>query len=227
MSSSHQEKIPRPPNAFLIYRSFVGERLPLPPSGTRRNQIEVSKIAGEMWRNESLQVKDEFRKRAAIAKAEHATKYPDYRLRRTPKSAKGEIKKGKDAQRETSYPSGFEKSAAKNQGLHYSYALQEHSGDDLRGYLDYYDAAFLHHPSLSEESAFRCNSTTAYANHHDSGIKDYPPACNENDFFTVEDVWSTNDAQLGPQSVFGEEQEFPPALESLSFEQLMELYLSV
>ncbi|KAG6885292.1 hypothetical protein C0993_003576 [Termitomyces sp. T159_Od127] len=227
MSSSRQQKIPRPPNAFIIYRSFVGERLPLPPPGTRRNQTEVSKIAGEMWRNESSEVKDEFRRQAAIAKAEHAAKYPDYVIRRVSKNAKEDPEKGKSAQREPTYPSCFEKAVGNSQGLHHSSALPEYSDNDLRDYLDYHDAALHYLPSLSDKNAFPYNNTNVYGDYHDIRIDCCPPPFDESDFFTREDVCLTNEAQLELQTIFEEEQELLHTLESLSFEQLMELYLSV
>ncbi|RDI84635.1 hypothetical protein Vi05172_g5366 [Venturia inaequalis] len=77
-------KIPRPRNAFILYRqrhqqSIVAQhpRLPNP---------EISKIAGELWRAEPDHVKSEWKSLADEEKSRHAQQYPDYRFQPRHKS---------------------------------------------------------------------------------------------------------------------------------------------
>ncbi|KAG6915582.1 hypothetical protein DXG01_010850 [Tephrocybe rancida] len=72
------EKIPRPPNSFIVYRSHVLRTMPAPLLGTKRNQSDLSKTIGEMWRNESPEVRAQFERRAAVLKKEHEEAYPGY-----------------------------------------------------------------------------------------------------------------------------------------------------
>ncbi|KAF5369669.1 hypothetical protein D9615_010257 [Tricholomella constricta] len=75
------EKIPRPPNSFILYRSAMASRLPSPPPGTTRSQGDVSRLVALMWHNETPEVKAEYRQRASIRKLEHEAMYPDYSYR--------------------------------------------------------------------------------------------------------------------------------------------------
>lgn len=45
-------------------------------AGTTKGTI-VSKVAGEMWRNEPKEIRDYFNKQSADAVNEHRRKYPD------------------------------------------------------------------------------------------------------------------------------------------------------
>ena len=69
------EKIPRPKNPFILYRSHHAKEL-LSKNG--KNNQTVSKIAGQMWKNETPEVKKKFQKLAAKEKKRHAEKYPNY-----------------------------------------------------------------------------------------------------------------------------------------------------
>ncbi|KIK98564.1 hypothetical protein PAXRUDRAFT_55546, partial [Paxillus rubicundulus Ve08.2h10] len=69
---------PRPPNAWILYRS---DRLKeLPPSKERRAQADVSKLISNMWKNEKEEVKLEYERMADAKKAEHQRLYPSYRF---------------------------------------------------------------------------------------------------------------------------------------------------
>ncbi|KAG6824997.1 hypothetical protein H0H92_005128 [Tricholoma furcatifolium] len=84
--TSDKPKIPRPPNAFIIYRSQMQRTL---PPETIRNQPEVSRIIGGMWRSEPPEVKARFEERAALKKREHEHAYPGYKYaprRKEPKN---------------------------------------------------------------------------------------------------------------------------------------------
>ncbi|RDX45163.1 hypothetical protein OH76DRAFT_1358250, partial [Lentinus brumalis] len=70
-------KIPRPPNAFILYRNNTLKTLRLmhdrPIPGT-----VVSIVAGRAWALEPDENKMVFRRMADAAKKEHQLKYPDY-----------------------------------------------------------------------------------------------------------------------------------------------------
>ncbi|KXN93388.1 Silenced mating-type M-specific polypeptide Mc [Leucoagaricus sp. SymC.cos] len=82
-------KAPRPPNAWIIYRSDKVHQLPpLEPGQPRRAQAEVSKLISNMWANESEETRQEYERRAEEAKAAHALKYPGYRFKPMKKEEK-------------------------------------------------------------------------------------------------------------------------------------------
>ncbi|GLB43205.1 putative high mobility group [Lyophyllum shimeji] len=82
------EKIPRPPNSFMLYRSDMGPRLPPPPPGTTRPQAEVSRLVAKLWHNEAPEVRREYMRRAAEKKKEHEAMYPDYTYKPRSKAEK-------------------------------------------------------------------------------------------------------------------------------------------
>ena len=87
---------PRPPNAWIIYRSDKLQNLPPPPLGQPKpTQAEVSKIISAQWRAESEDVRALYDQRAETAKAEHARKYPDYRFAPLKKADKDRIREEK------------------------------------------------------------------------------------------------------------------------------------
>ncbi|KFA81844.1 hypothetical protein S40288_01674 [Stachybotrys chartarum IBT 40288] len=73
------EKIPRPSNAFMLYRqrhhTQVAAENPKVPNP------EISKIIGRQWREETSEVKAEFTRLADEAKQRHKERYPDYRYK--------------------------------------------------------------------------------------------------------------------------------------------------
>jgi hypothetical protein len=89
-------KPPRPPNAWIIYRSDKLQNLPPPPLGQPKpTQAEVSKIIAAQWRAESAEVRATYDDRAETAKAEHARMYPDYRFAPMKKADKDRIREEK------------------------------------------------------------------------------------------------------------------------------------
>jgi len=72
---------PRPPNAWILYRSDKLQQLPPPALGQPKpTQAEISKIISAQWKTESDQVRAMYDERAQIAKVEHARLYPNYRF---------------------------------------------------------------------------------------------------------------------------------------------------
>lgn len=109
-ATSRTKKPPRPPNAWILYRSDKIHQLPpLEPGQPRRSQAEVSRIISAMWANELDEVHQEYERRAEAAKAEHALKYPGYRFKPMTKEEKRAQKQLEQDQR-----------LAKRRGLHNS-----------------------------------------------------------------------------------------------------------
>ena len=71
------DHIPRPRNAFIIFRSdFVAQKRV--PGSIENNHQNISKIAGAVWKAMSNDDKKEWYRRAEEEKEEHARQYPGY-----------------------------------------------------------------------------------------------------------------------------------------------------
>lgn len=66
---------PRPPNAFILYRS---EQIKILKEGgaPKKPQSDISKLIGGMWRSESVEVRRWFEHQAELKKLEHAETFP-------------------------------------------------------------------------------------------------------------------------------------------------------
>ncbi|KAI0745113.1 high mobility group box domain-containing protein, partial [Earliella scabrosa] len=75
------QKIPRPPNAWILYRTdrLREWRSCRSPNEPPMKQADISRLIASKWKHEPEGVKLDYEKRAAIAKAEHKKKYPDYK----------------------------------------------------------------------------------------------------------------------------------------------------
>ena len=75
-----QGYIPRPPNAFMLFRAdFVRQKHV--PGSIETNHGSLSKIIGNCWRSLPLEEKRIWEIRAKQEKAAHKVMYPDYRFR--------------------------------------------------------------------------------------------------------------------------------------------------
>ena len=89
-------RIPRPPNAFILYRSSkmreLKEKRSQPDVGTGLDKLDyqrkLSGIIGELWRNETDDIKNIFYQKAKQAAKEHAERYPEYRFKPATSSKK-------------------------------------------------------------------------------------------------------------------------------------------
>lgn len=70
--------IPRPPNAFMIFRSSYWAKEKSKP-GTDRDNRKISCAAGEEWRKLTSEQQQPYVDAALAKKAEHNRLYPDYR----------------------------------------------------------------------------------------------------------------------------------------------------
>ncbi|THH21596.1 hypothetical protein EUX98_g8344 [Antrodiella citrinella] len=72
--------IPRPPNAFILFRSsFI--RAQHIPGKIEGNHSALSKIIGKCWKALPREEKETWEAKAIVAQAEHRQKYPDWRFR--------------------------------------------------------------------------------------------------------------------------------------------------
>lgn len=69
--------IPRPPNAFMVFRSWLWNKDGL--KSVERDNRNVSRIAGRLWNDLSDEQRAPFRKMADEAKMRHAQLYPEYK----------------------------------------------------------------------------------------------------------------------------------------------------
>ncbi|KAI9739482.1 MAG: hypothetical protein M1818_005170 [Claussenomyces sp. TS43310] len=70
-------KIPRPRNAFILYRQHYQAQVVAQHPGLANP--EISKIIGEQWRDQPVEVKSEWKRLAEEEKQRHQRQYPDYR----------------------------------------------------------------------------------------------------------------------------------------------------
>nr|WRY74167.1 mating type protein MAT1-1-3 [Diaporthe caulivora] len=73
------EKIPRPPNAWIIFRSEKSKEVRQGNPGTPNG--DVSKEVSRLWHAAAQEVRDYYGQMAAQKKEEHMLKYPNYRYR--------------------------------------------------------------------------------------------------------------------------------------------------
>ncbi|KAG1777412.1 hypothetical protein EV702DRAFT_279282 [Suillus placidus] len=96
--SSHSRKkeeghIPRPPNAFIVFRSCLWSNEDF--RSLESDHRNVSRIAGERWRNLSDDEKEPFVQMAKEAKALHAKMYPNYKYSPSHRTVGGPKRKGR------------------------------------------------------------------------------------------------------------------------------------
>ena len=83
--------IPRPPNAFIIFRSKESGRIK--QGSIEKDHRIISQIVGKMWKKMGAEDKKPFVELALDAKREHLKKYPNYRF--APKARTAPAKKRK------------------------------------------------------------------------------------------------------------------------------------
>ncbi|KAF8144122.1 high mobility group box domain-containing protein, partial [Mycena galopus ATCC 62051] len=72
--------IPRPPNAFILFRSsFI--RSQNVPGRVEGNHSTLSKIIGKLWHALPPSERARWEDKARAAQAEHRRRYPDWRFR--------------------------------------------------------------------------------------------------------------------------------------------------
>ncbi|KAG7097023.1 hypothetical protein E1B28_004416 [Marasmius oreades] len=89
-----QKHIPRPLNAFMLYRSDLLKKKQIPPNVERRQQA-LSSLAGQCWNMLAPEEKQKWQTKAAETYRLHQLKYPDYKFSPSPKGS-GRKGKGKN-----------------------------------------------------------------------------------------------------------------------------------
>ncbi|KAJ7594715.1 hypothetical protein C8J56DRAFT_1044431 [Mycena floridula] len=92
--------IPRPQNAWILFRSEMSKGLPTLPGQPRLAQSEVSKRISKMWQEASPAVRAEYEAKADKAKAEHQLRFPQYRFNPIKKEEKSRIRAEKKREKE-------------------------------------------------------------------------------------------------------------------------------
>jgi hypothetical protein len=75
-NSKRGSKVPKPPNAWILYRSASLSQMSRDGTLVGRKQAELSKIIAERWRSESLQVRRRYECEAEHRKLEHGPDSP-------------------------------------------------------------------------------------------------------------------------------------------------------
>ncbi|KAF9047833.1 hypothetical protein BJ165DRAFT_1583068 [Panaeolus papilionaceus] len=122
----HPSYIPRPPNAFILFRSaFIREQNV--PGKVEGNHSKLSKIIGMClcWKKLSAQERSHWEAQAVIAQAEHRAKYPDWRF--SPGSNAQVKREHKEAAASTSTRKKAARSRLKNSMISVE---EEDEGDD-------------------------------------------------------------------------------------------------
>ncbi|CAG8610301.1 11892_t:CDS:2, partial [Ambispora leptoticha] len=109
----YDSKVPRPPNAFIIYHRTKSKELAQYKSNNLRVTSDArhpSKTVAEMWKEEPEHVKLQYQREADLALVEHKRKYPFYKYKPQKKDAKN---KGKSKDSKSSSTSKDSKSSSK------------------------------------------------------------------------------------------------------------------
>lgn len=80
-----QGRIPRPRNAFMLFRSAFHREKRLAKS-VEKDHRHISRIIGLCWAELPEAEKDVWRQKAELEKQQHALAYPDYRFKPTPRA---------------------------------------------------------------------------------------------------------------------------------------------
>lgn len=80
-----QGRIPRPRNAFMLFRSAFNRENRLAKT-VEKDHRHISRIIGLCWAELSEADKDTWRQKAELEKQQHALAYPDYRFKPTPRT---------------------------------------------------------------------------------------------------------------------------------------------
>jgi len=87
-SHSRVNKIPRPPNAFIHFKSRFLEQKKREKDPIVKNQAEFSRYAGSVWTALPEEEKERWKAEALVIKSQHAEQNPGYRYLPTSKKAK-------------------------------------------------------------------------------------------------------------------------------------------
>lgn len=84
--------VPRPMNAWMIYRKDKSASIISAPGYTKLSQSQMSQIISKQWKAETKAVKDHYEQLAAIEALNHKAMYPDYKYQPMSKEEKARQK---------------------------------------------------------------------------------------------------------------------------------------
>ncbi|KAH8923608.1 hypothetical protein BT69DRAFT_1281298 [Atractiella rhizophila] len=88
-SVDSRRKTPRPPNAWILYRSdTIAELKRVRSPDLNRGQGELSKMIAQQWKNESDAVRKWYEQQAELKKLEHREQNPGYKYQPAPRGSK-------------------------------------------------------------------------------------------------------------------------------------------
>lgn len=91
-SDEKRKKVPRPPNAFMLFRSWLIRHGELPPE-VEKHQQKISKIAGKVWGLLNQSSKDVWHEMAHQRLRDHERDYPNYKFDPSPKGSRAGLKR--------------------------------------------------------------------------------------------------------------------------------------
>jgi HMG (high mobility group) box len=80
--------VPRPPNAFILFRSDFWAREKQKPNPIERNHRDISRIAGHCWKQLDAITKQYYQDRALQLRDLHRQVYPTYKFKPAAKKAR-------------------------------------------------------------------------------------------------------------------------------------------
>lgn len=92
--ASSRPHIPRPPNAFMLFRSDFLKKGVI-PSHVERRQQNLSRIAGQCWNLLPVEEKEKWQEKAAEVLLEHQRQNPDYKFTPAPRGSRRTKSKGR------------------------------------------------------------------------------------------------------------------------------------
>ncbi|KAH9945697.1 hypothetical protein B0H21DRAFT_822902 [Amylocystis lapponica] len=102
---------PRPPNAWILYRSDKMHQLPAKQPGTKGPlQADISRELSKAWRAESDQVRTYYEQMAEIRKTQHQAMYPNYQFKPVKKEEKLKMRQQKKEEKDRARESKKQKS---------------------------------------------------------------------------------------------------------------------
>ncbi|KIJ59979.1 hypothetical protein HYDPIDRAFT_117889 [Hydnomerulius pinastri MD-312] len=177
--TSHGKKrdasyIPRPPNAFILFRSsFI--RSQQVPEKVEGNHSTLSKIIGKYWKTLPREEREVWEAKALVAQAEHRRRYPDWRFRPGANAlAKLKVKDGPEAPNRRRNSQGGRKARGDSAGK------KKKSGDERcsmiadllvegKTGLDLQDAVKRWEDGAGREAATKTNSMAEERNGNERG----------------------------------------------------------
>ncbi|TFY67991.1 hypothetical protein EVJ58_g1285 [Rhodofomes roseus] len=167
--------IPRPPNAFMLFRADFVRKKHIPGS-IETSHISLSKIIGNVWRELPYEDKQYWVLEAKRAKAEHKLQYPNYKFRPIHNKDK---KKARDAKKPP-VPTPVSEDIDRRAGAVAQMMLGGKKGEELASAVRAWEARNTNAPDMSFGHADPAgiplfNPMPLYAGHRRSSSVPLPP----------------------------------------------------